>query len=755
MSERSSKKERNRDTTSALRIEVRRLRADQKSLEALVASIATRQADRPPLSNSQSSKPILALQDDVINAIAKASYQLNMQRPFLAGIWKLIKSKLNPAAQSLQDIRESVFFDGAWYLRTYPDVAAAGMDPAKHYFQYGAIEGRDPGPYFSTRAYLVTHPELARAKQNALLHYLHPKRRAVSKSAPIGLTEGISENDKSAIMRHMKDFCSHPLISVVMPVYNTPEQFLRQAVASVQAQLYPNWELCIANDASPDENVARILNELAAADSRIKVVHRKTNGNISAASNSALVLAKGEFIALMDHDDLLDETALYEVAAEINGYPDVDIIYSDEDQIDARGVRSGGYFKSDFNPELLLGQNMVSHLGVYRKSLIDKLGGFRVGLEGSQDYDLILRAWSVTDATRIRHIPEILYHWRRGAAKASFSELQAERCIRSARVAIQQFLDLEGEGAKVVEAPVIRNFSRIVRRVPSPAPLVSIIVPTKDRAKVLDVCISGILYKTDYPNLELIIIDHESKEAETKHLFEKLKKDPRVRIIRYTGEFNYSAMNNLAVEVSAGKLIALVNNDIEIISSHWLKELVSHAVRPEVGAVGAKLKYRDGRIQHAGIVIGLGGFAGHAFYLSPTSNPGYFGQAMLTRGVSAVTAACLVVRKSVYQEVGGLDAKNLPVAFNDVDFCLKVQAKGYRNVWTPFAELIHHESLSRGAEDTPAKKARFNREADYMSAKWSRVVTHDPFYNPNLSLTTQNYEPAIPSRRRKPWAGFL
>jgi O-antigen biosynthesis protein len=286
-------------------------------------------------------------------------------------------------------------------------------------------------------------------------------------------------------------------------------------------------------------------------------------------------------------------------------------------------------------------------------------------------------------------------------------------------------------------------------------PLVSVIIPTKDYSDLLSVSADGILNNTSYKNIELLIVDHESREPATLALFSKLKNDPRVKILSYNGPFNYSDMNNIAVKHAEGSIVALVNNDIEVIEPEWLTEMVSHAVRRDVGVVGAKLYYPDQRIQHAGVVVGIGGVAGHAFHLQKRGSSGYMSQAVLTRAVSAVTGACFAVRKSVYEEVEGLEAENLTVAFNDIDFCLKVQAKGYRNVWTPFAELIHHESLSRGAEDTPAKQARFKKECDYMMDKWKDVIACDPFYNPNLSLSTQNYEVANPSRRKKPWADFL
>jgi O-antigen biosynthesis protein len=576
-------------------------------------------------------------------------------------------------------------------------------------------------------------------------------RPGASYAALIRRDDTLSDSDRVAIAEHLRRMEHRPLISVVMPVYQTPERLLTEAVESVRGQLYPDWELCIADDGSPSAHVGRLVAEFARLDERIKWIRRPENGHISAATNSALGLATGEFVAFMDHDDLLCESALYEVAVEIAAHPDVDILYSDEDRIDDRGRRFSPYFKPDFNPELLLGQNMVNHLGVYRRQLIERIGGLREGFEGSQDYDLTLRAWAASSNQRIRHIPKVLYHWRAKAKTASFSEKNQEQCAILARKAIQEFLDQEGQGAKVLVAPILDSYSRIVRKVPKPEPLVSVIVPTKDQAALLSRCVEGILKGTEYPNLELLIVDHDSRETETLGLLETLKHDPRVRIVPYTGPFNYSAMNNLAATKASGEVLALVNNDIEVVEPQWLNEMVAHATRPEIGAVGAKLLYPDGRVQHAGVVVGIGGVAGHSYLFARGAEPGYFGQALLTRAVSAVTGACLVVRKSAFLEVGGLNADDLTIAFNDIDFCLKLQARGYRNVWTPFAQLVHHESASRGREDTPEKRVRFNRETEFMRRQWREIIENDPFYNPNLTLDAANCELAASPRRQKPW----
>ena len=437
-----------------------------------------------------------------------------------------------------------------------------------------------------------------------------------------------------------------------MPVYNPQVGFLRQAVASVQSQIYPDWELCIADDASPDPAVRDALREMAGADTRIKLVLRPENGHISAASNSALAVASGEFVALMDHDDILPDHALFEVAAALDANPDLDVIYSDEDHIDGDGRRNTPYFKSDFNPDLLLGHNLISHLGVYRRALLERIGGFRLGFEGSQDYDLALRAVDASAPERVHHIPAVLYHWRSATGTDTFSEASLQRCIAAARRAVADHLERRGHAGEVASHPALPNWQWVRRPRPDPAPLVSVIVPTKDRAELVRPCVDGLLNRTAYSNIEVLIVDHQSTEPSALALFAELARDPRVRVLPHEGPFNYSAINNAAVLQARGSVLALLNNDIDVIAPGWLDEMVALAVLPEVGAVGAKLLYPDDRVQHAGVILGAGGVAGHFFHRIAADDPSYFGRAALVSTVAAVTAACLVVRRAVFDEVG-------------------------------------------------------------------------------------------------------
>ena len=486
---------------------------------------------------------------------------------------------------------------------------------------------------------------------------------------------------------------------------------------------------------------------MSSQDRRIKWARRESNGNISAASNSALALATGEFVALMDHDDVLPAHALYEVAVELNAHPDADLIYSDEDKIDDHGRRHSPYFKTDWNPELLLSQNMVCHLGVYRRSLIEKVGGFRPGYEGSQDYDLALRAATATRADKIKHIPAVLYRWRDGESR--FSERQLERCIDSARRAKRDYFVARKEAAEVEENPLLPNYDRVRHPLPARPPLVSLIVPTRNRHDLLGPCIEGLLNRTTYQLIEIIIIDHQSDDSDTLALLKRLSMDERVRILRYEGPFNYSDMNNKAVAQARGEIIGLINNDVDVIEPSWLSEMVSLAVLPENGAIGAKLLYANERVQHGGVVLGWG--PDHAHTNAERSDAGYFGRLALISNVSAVTGACLILRKSLFEEVGGLNATDLMVAYNDVDLCLKIRARGYRNVWTPFALLYHREFASRGNDAAPDKIDRANRELDYLRKRWGAALEVDPYFNVNLWLQNPSFVLAFPPRRVKPW----
>jgi len=521
------------------------------------------------------------------------------------------------------------------------------------------------------------------------------------------------------------------LISVLMPVYRPDVRWLRRAIESVMRQSYQNWELCIVDDFSNVPEVRAVIEELCSIDARIKVLFRNSNGHISVASNDALAMASGRFVALLDHDDELSLDALLEIAAAVNSNPMLRYIYSDEDKIDESGRRYDPYFKPDWNQELLLSQNYCCHLSAFDSTLIRDAGGFGIGFEGSQDHDLILRCTERLQAREIWHIPKILYHWR-STPESTAGGIDAKRYALDAGIrAISAHLLRTGQDAEVTLTA--DHYYRVSRKVPLPSPRVSLIMPTRDRVDLLRVAVSSILEKTDYDNFEIIVVNNQSRDPETLDYFEQLRRESRVMVLDYDSEFNYSRMNNFAAEQSSGEILCLINNDVEVINPEWLREMVSHAVRPINGVVGALLYYPDDTIQHAGVITGIGGVAGHVYHKQKRGHHGQNGRARLAQNMRVVTAACLVVRKSVFNQVGGLDPE-LRVAFNDVDFCLRVDQAGYRGVWTPFAELYHYESASRGYEDTPEKKRRFESEVDFMKARWGKLLDHDITYNPNLSL---------------------
>ncbi len=556
----------------------------------------------------------------------------------------------------------------------------------------------------------------------------------------------LSAADRQAVAAEAAGLRVPPLISVVMAAYDTHPEVLAAALASVREQLYPHWQLCVADDASPSPGVWRSLRDAAAADPRIKVVRRDVNGHVSAATNSALALATGEFVAFLDHDDRLAPDALHEIAGEIQRHPDADLIFTDEDKIDARGRRFEPHFKTAWDPELMLGMNQVNHLAVYRRALVEAVGGLRPGFEGGQDHDLALRVSERTRPERIRHVPRILYHWRQAGRTASFSEADLDRCAEASRRAVQEHLQRTSQAGAIAERLAgSPGWLQVRRPPPQPAPRVSILVPTRDRPRLLSACAKGVLQHTDYPDLELIIVDNGSVEAATQRLFNDLARDPRVRILAAPGPFNYSALNNLAAAEAQGEVLVLLNNDIEVTDPAWLGELVVQAVRPQVGAVGARLLYPDGRVQHAGVVLGLGGqAAGHLHLGAPRHDPGYFGSLRLARNVSAVTGACLAIRRALYLQMGGLDAAQLAVAFNDVDLCLRLRAAGYQVVWTPRAELRHRESASRGGDLTGAAAERFARETAVMRERWGAEINADPWFNPNFDLAHGDYRLGAP-----------
>jgi len=526
-----------------------------------------------------------------------------------------------------------------------------------------------------------------------------------------------------------------PLISVVVPVHDVAEVWLREAVESVRRQIYPHWELCLADDASTFPHIPQVLREYAELDPRIRFVRLEANQHISGASNAALALASGEYVALLDHDDALPSDALYEVVALLNEHPEADMIYTDEAHLHPSGKLTNPHFKPDWAPDQFLSQMYTCHLGVYRRSLVEKIGGFRKGYEGSQDYDLVLRL--LDHDPKIFHIPKVLYHWRMISTSVACNPFAKDYPEQAALKALQDYLDRNRMDAKVEKGRFYTSY-RVRYTIKEPLP-VAIVMPTRNQVKYLRTAIDSIRQKTDYPYYRLYVVDNGSDEPETLRYLDELDRNDWASVLPHPVPFNFSAINNYAVTRVKEPVILFLNNDVEVLHPHWLEAMVEHIQRPEVGVVGGKLYYPDGSIQHAGVILGIGGVAGHSHKGLPGSFLGYFGRAEIVQNVSAVTGACLMTRREVFEAVGGLDEENLAIAFNDVDFCLKVREKGWRIIYTPYAELIHHESKSRGYEDTEEKIRRFGREIAFCQGKWDGILERDPFYNPNLTLEREDF----------------
>jgi len=527
-----------------------------------------------------------------------------------------------------------------------------------------------------------------------------------------------------------------PLISVVMPVHNGRPQWLKCAIQSVLEQTYSRWELCIVDDSSSEKRTTRLLSRII--DPRIHIKFLETNVGISSATNEAISSSKGDYIIFLDQDDELTKDALAEIVNAVNRF-NPNLIYSDEDKftdflfgkkyIDA-------HFKPDYSPDLLLSHNYITHLLVVKRALLDKIGVFRPEYDGAQDYDLTLRA--VESADTICHIRKVLYHWRYHPDSTSHQTESREKCSNAGRSAVEDAIRRRKINA-VVEPTRLQNHCRVLRRLKG-EPLISIIIPYMDMPELLETCLHSITSRTNYPNYEILGINNNSKEEKTFDLMARWSdKDQRVRFVDYDMPFNYAEINNHAVSLARGEYILLLNNDIEIIAAHWVDVLLEHAQREEVGAVGGKLYYPDGTVQHAGIVVGIKGFVGRPHRRFPGESTGYFHRLMLTQNVSAVTGALMMVKRSKYLEVGGMDSINLPISLNDVDFCLRLMEKRYWNVFTPYCEAIHAESVSRGFDTDPDKRARFEGEIKYFTHRHQKILSQgDPFYNPNLSLDDED-----------------
>ncbi len=535
-------------------------------------------------------------------------------------------------------------------------------------------------------------------------------------------------------------FAYQPLLSIVIPAYKTPEKYLREMLDSILAQTYQNWEVCIVNGSPAGEGriVDKVMNQYAAADARFQYSDLGANLGIAGNTNAAIDMAGGDFIILADHDDTLPEHALFEVVQMINDEPECEVIYSDEDKLDMDGgALFDPHFKPDFNPDLLTSVNYICHLFVVKKELLDQVGGFRQEFDGAQDYDFIFRC--TENAAKICHIPKVLYHWRchqNSTASNPESKLYA---FEAGSRAIMAHYERLGIPAVKVEKGVDYGIYHTTFAVLE-SPLISIVIPNKDHHQDLDLCIRSILERATYQELEFIIVENNSTEPETFDYYERLQKEfPQVQVVTWEREFNYSAINNHGASFANGEYLLFLNNDTEVIAPGILEEMLGFCQREDVGIVGARLLYQDDTIQHAGVVVGFGGIAGHTFIGLHQAENSYFHRAMCAQDYSAVTAACMMTKTSVFRGVGGF-TEELAVAFNDIDYCMKVRQAGKLVVYAPYAVMYHYESKSRGLEDTPEKVKRFNREISIFAKRWPDILQNgDPYYNPNLTLRKSNF----------------
>lgn len=535
-----------------------------------------------------------------------------------------------------------------------------------------------------------------------------------------------------------KHFDNEPVISILVPVYNTPREFLIQLIKSVGVQTYGKWELCIANASIDNKDVLEVLEHYGEKTKRLKVIEVPENEGISQNTNKALSIATGDYVALLDHDDLLEPNALYEIVKAVNEHKDAEVFYTDEDKVTADLKE---YFqphlKPDFNEDLLRSNNYICHFFVAKRELVEKVGGFHQEFNGAQDYDLIFRC--VEQASGVCHIPKILYHWRTHKASTADNPASKMYAFEAGKRAIEEHLKRVGEKGQVEHTKDL-GFYRVKYPVIG-RPLVSILIPNKDETESLEKCLASIKAKTSYDNYEIIVIENNSDKQETFEYYKKIESD-HIKVIYWEREFNYSAINNFGVRHATGDYLLFLNNDVEIINADWMTEMLSHCQRKNVGVVGAKLYYPDNTIQHAGVVIGMGGsggIAGSMFVGLPRSFSGYLHKASIQQDLSAVTAACMMVERHVFEKVRGFEEK-LAVAFNDIDFCLKVRKAGYLVVYNPNAELYHYESKTRGPEDTKEKVRRFQSEIEYMREHWIEILrSGDPAYNENLSLIRTDY----------------
>ena len=644
------------------------------------------------------------------------------------------RDEARAAAVAAEHARMTVEHSFTWRMRTY--LCRLGQQlaaPRPADSAEGPAVAAERPPLWSYRFW--SGARHATANMSRLLYLLAEPRRvriveevpapAPAREEPWWLEPALDDAARAALAEECAGWEQPPLISILLPVYNTPPEILRATLRSVQTQVYPHWELCIADDASTDPGTRAVLQEAAAAEPRIRLAWRADNGHISRASNEALALARGPYCALLDHDDELAPTALLEVVRDLRAHPETDFLYTDEDKLDDEGRHTGPHLKPDWCPDNLLARNYICHLAVLRTTLLRDIGGFRPGFEGSQDYDLFLRFTERTP--HIRHLAKVLYHWRAIAGSAAASEEAKPYAYEAARRALIEALARRGRAGEVA----MRSPGYYTIRYAAPAGRVSVLIPAAEQAPLLERCLHSLFTRTAHPDFDVIVVDHASRSerfASTLTHWQRLEPG-RLRVLAAHGPFNFPRLINLAAAQAGGEFLLLLNSDVEILHADWMQRMAEYAQHPEAGAVGARLLYPGGGLQHAGVLLGLNGVADHYLRGYPADWPGLFHEGGTPSNFSALTAACLMVRRSLFEAVGGLDPE-LPVDFNDVDFCLRLRARGQHNLCLPDVHLLHHESASRGR--APGGLGEGHGEAALLRTRWAALLDRDPCFPPVL-----------------------
>ena len=635
----------------------------------------------------------------------------------------VVKSEMNPLAHYIEiGFKEErdphPLFDSKYYFDLNPGVAESGMNPLLDYINTGAREGRDPNVFFDSKYYLNQNQDVAESGINPLIHYVNA-----------GIREGRHPNQL------IENISYAPKISIITRVCNIDKSYLHQCIHSVLNQTYDNWELCIVDEGNTKDNIKAIIEKYARKDCRVKLIFLNGKYNVAKALNEVLLMRNGEFVCFMENNDVLSENALYDIVKILNEKNEADIIYSDEDMITSEGIRKDPFFKPEWSPDMLRSYNYIRHLAIIRKEVAKAVGGLRDGFEGCELYDLFLRVGETTE--NIVHIPKVLYHKR---CIEDLEEKDSEEKVQeyeNTKRALKEHIQRVGLKGDVADGQLMGTYH--IRYSINGFPKVCVIIPTKDKVEDLRICIDSILRRSSYKNYSIVIVDNSSFERDTFEYYNSVKDNPKISILEYDRPFNFSAVNNYAINRVNSEFLVLLNNDTEVISPDWIEEMLSFGQREDVGAVGALLYYSNDTVQHAGIIIGIKGVAGHSHKYYIRGSGGYFGRLRTVQNVSAVTGACMMTKKSIFEELGGFD-ENMSHAFNDVDYCLKMREKGYLVIYTPYAELYHRESLSRGYEVTEEQKKRFEKEIQYFKKKWKRVLdAGDPYYNPNLTIDKEDF----------------